>query len=248
MYPTLLHIYGPLYIYSYGFMIVLGLVIYSWFTLNNPRHKGIVTTDQFFSIVSWAIISGLVGGHLLSVITEDPSLESLLSFDGFSILGTIIGVIAFLLVYFAWYRTPVLPLLDFFSAYAPIIQGFGRIGCFLAGCCYGKSSTMPWAITYTNSAVEAPLCIALHPSQLYSALLLFGIAIFLGGWLQYRLKKPGYVFGFYVALISIERFVIDFFRYDHTSLISPYQVLSLLLLAFSTAWLIALSYRTYGRK
>jgi phosphatidylglycerol:prolipoprotein diacylglycerol transferase len=239
MYPTLIHIYGPLAIHSYGLMILIGLLCYTWLVLNNPRREKLLTKEQLFTILGYGIITGFVGGHLLYVLTENRTLQALVTPVGFSILGSVIGVILFLHLYLRAQRIPELPFFDLITTYAPIIQAFGRIGCFLAGCCYGSPTTLPWAITYTNPEVEAPLCVALHPSQLYSAVLLFGLTFLLAGVLQYRFKKPGQMLGMYLALISAERFFIDFFRYDHTALdsfcssISPYQGVALLLFSFS---------------
>ncbi len=246
MYPRLFHIYGPLYIHSYGLMIVIGLLVFAWLFLRHPAREALLDKEQFFTTVSWSIISALVGGHLLYVLTSQPTFEALITPSGLSILGSVIGVFVFLLLYLRYQKIPVLPFMDLASMYAPIVQGFGRIGCFLAGCCYGSPTSVPWAVVYTNPDVEAPLCIALHPSQLYSAALLFGISFLLSGWLQYRFKKPGQLVALYLILVSAERFITDFFRTDHQLPLSSYQLISLLMMCGALGWLILLSRSNRG--
>lgn len=234
MYPKLLQIYGPLAIHSYGLMIVLGITVFSWLTLRHPRRQSLFSSEQFFSLVTWSIVAGLVGGHLLFVLVEEPTLQALIMPYGFSVLGSIAGVLGFLFFYLRRLQIPTLPFFDLIAIYAPILQGFGRIGCFLAGCCYGRPSTLPWAIIYTNPNVEAPVCTPLHPSQLYSAAFLFIIAALMHFYAQHIFKKQGQLICLYIMLVSLERFLTDFFRDDHgESFLSSYQYLALAAMAVS---------------
>ncbi|MBW2099219.1 MAG: prolipoprotein diacylglyceryl transferase, partial [Deltaproteobacteria bacterium] len=90
---------------------------------------------------------------------------------------------------------------------------FGRLGCFSAGCCYGKLPDLPWAVTFTNPDSLAPLGVPLHPTQLYSAannLIIFGFLL-----LFKRIKKfEGQLFWIYVLLYGITRSIIEIFRGD----------------------------------
>jgi hypothetical protein len=96
-------------------------------------------------------------------------------------------------------------------------QAIGRLGCFAAGCCWGKPANVPWAVTFTdvNAArtVGTPLDTPLHPSQLYESLatlVIFTVLV----WLAPRKKFQGQVVVAYVALYSMARFGLEFFRGD----------------------------------
>lgn len=216
MIPVIAHI-GPLTIQSYGVSIVAGLLLFTWLLLRHPNRAAIITQEQLLNVISLAAIVGIVGGHILYVLAE-PELslwDILLPWRGLAILGSVIGVFAFLLIYLPLAKIPMLPFMDLCAIHAPLLQAFGRIGCFLAGCCYGIPTNLPWAIVYTNPATYAPLCIALHPSQLYSAALLFGVFLLMYFVLQYKFKQPGQLVCWYFILIGLERFVSDFFRAEH---------------------------------
>jgi phosphatidylglycerol:prolipoprotein diacylglycerol transferase len=93
-------------------------------------------------------------------------------------------------------------------------QAVGRWGCFFAGCCYGKPTSLPWAVKFTDPASLAPLGIELHPVQLYESIgsLLIGVML----WLQVtrRNQEPGQVFWTYVLLYGSLRFALEFVRGD----------------------------------
>jgi len=215
MSPTLVPIYGTWGIQSYGFCIALGVLAATYLALHDPRRKKLLTNDQTFSLMSWCIIAGAIGGWLMAVLTGQRTTWEEIVTAGLSILGTIIGIFIFLLFYLRKHRLPLLPILDLCGSYGALVQAFGRVGCFFAGCCYGLPSTVAWAVTYTDSDSYAPTCVPLHPSQLYSAGILFGIFLFIYFYLRHVLKKPGQIMSSYLLLVSIERFSTDYFRTDH---------------------------------
>jgi phosphatidylglycerol---prolipoprotein diacylglyceryl transferase len=176
MYPKLLHIYGPLYLQSYGLCIALGLTVFAWLLYRDKRRRQIMNDDQFHTLILIGAISGIVGGRILYFMTEVPIHQFYQFFEfwqgGFAVLGSVLGVLLVIPWCLKKYNLPGLPLLDRVALYGPLLQGISRIGCFLAGCCYGKQTLLPWAITYSNPECMAPLGIALHPTQLYSALFL----------------------------------------------------------------------------
>ena len=154
-------------------------------------------------------------------IMRDPLFLFKFWEPGFSILGSVIGVTVALASYFYNKQISLLLFLDRGAIYIPILQSFGRVGCFFAGCCYGMPSTSWYAVTYTDSAHMAPLHCSLHPAQLYSAATLFIIFLFLYFIQQYRVKNRGELFCSYIALIATERFLIDFVRWDRVFIVSP---------------------------
>ena len=147
-----------------------------------------------------------------------------------------------LIYYMKKKNLPVLKVSDFMIVGLPLGHAVGRIGCFLAGCCYGRPTNLPWGVTFTNPhSLVAPelLGVPLHPTQLYESvanLLLF----FLLAKLYTKPHKDGMILLLYVACYSFLRFTIEFFRGDYRGAfvlgLSPAQCIAILisLIAFST--------------
>jgi phosphatidylglycerol---prolipoprotein diacylglyceryl transferase len=231
MYPYLMHIYGPLYINSYGLMIALAILIFIKVLLSDSRCTGLITHDQLMQGVIIGTIAGLIGARILWVLTNAHELNYWWEFfeiwnGGLSVLGAIIVLLPVLIVYMKRHGLPVLPVLDIVSTYAALLQGVSRIGCFLSGCCYGKHAFVPWAITYVNPHVNAPLGIALHPTQLYSSLVFCGIFIIMTLVVRKNIFQHGVALCIYLMLSSAERFFIDFFRGDREFMDGLMTVLS----------------------
>ena len=228
MYPKLLHIYGPLEINSFNAAILLGIVVFFYAALRHPGLEKLISKTDFLNISIESALAGILGGrvlHLISAWQEYNSFFQMISIwnGGLSILGAIAGIALYALWSLKRRHLPIAALFDIAALYAPLIHGIARIGCFLAGCCYGCSTTMPWGITYTNPLVAAPLNVHMHPTQLYSSLLFFGI--FIGMYLYAQRaarlgqKRPGELSLIYLMAMSIERWFVDFFRGDRIMLI-----------------------------
>jgi phosphatidylglycerol:prolipoprotein diacylglycerol transferase len=193
-------------------------------------------------------ISSLIGAKLLLIVTEfsyysqNPaeifSLATLRSggvyYGGF-LVAVIVGIS---LVHYK--KLPIWKMTDIFSPGISLGQSIGRLGCFSAGCCYGRPTTSLLGVTfrnpYSHDAVGVPLNIPLHPTQLYEAVT--NLAIFWFLWTVLKKKKfQGQVFILYLVLYSTSRFVIEFFRGDpergfvFNELLSTSQFISLILLS-----------------
>jgi len=215
----LLHLWGPFSINSYGLAILVGVLVCLFLMLRHPRRKQLITQDALIQLILMSILVAVAGARLLYILGGEETLTSfwdIFAFwhGGLSILGGVIGVVLFLPFYLRHLGVPILPLLDLAGLYAPIIDGFGRIGCFLAGCCFGKPSDVSWAVTYTDPNTSAPLCIPMHPTQLYSAVSFFALFFIMYFVLQKVIKHPGQLLMIYLMGTSIIRFSIDFFRGD----------------------------------
>ncbi len=248
MYPKLLHLYGPFFVNSYGTMIALALAIFTWLINKDERRAKLISSEDFYWIVILGIISGILGGRILYFLLDgNLSIVDFFAFwqGGFAVLGSLIGVLSVAPWYLKKHGIPLLPFLDLIALYAPLLQGISRIGCFLAGCCYGKPTQAWWAITYENQACTAPLHIALHPSQLYSAALLLGIFCLLYFFLQKRIKNNGQLLCCYIFFMATERSITDFFRGDQSYSVSifgsPYQIVALGLMILATIFFIKIS-------
>ena len=207
---------GPITIHMYGVMIAAGFLAALLMTLRRGKKRG-YDEDIIWGIFFCAIIGGMLGTRILYYIVEIPEIMKdpsiLWDFkNGYVVYGGIIGGI---LVGWLYCRIKKLKFLEYFDLMMPSIalaQGFGRIGCFLAGCCYGKETSGPLAVTFTNSDF-APNNVALIPTQIYSGFLDFAHFLLLLYVAKHK-KADGQVAACYLIFYSIGRFVIEFFRGD----------------------------------
>lgn len=233
--PEIMHLYGPFGIQSYGMFIALGIIIGIIAGRYNKRFTQLHLENSYLDIIMVSIIAGCIGGRLLEIISE-PLLYShwydwfALWEGGFSILGTIISIIIVVPFYLKKINVPIMPLFDLVSIYAPLCQSIARLGCFAAGCCYGVATNNICSVTYTNPHTLAAYGIAIHPTQLYSSAILFGIFLFMYFIAQHHSKKNGEIFAIYLTLAASERFFVDFWRADRimiTHYLSFHQLVAL---------------------
>lgn len=220
MFPRILHIYGPLWINGYGLMIALGFLLFIWLTFKEIKNNNLASSDIFFNTIFWGLISAILGGRIFYTLTDWNAysqnwIEILYPWaGGFSVIGSILGVLIVLPWYLKKHQIVVLPFFDILAKYAPLLQSIARFGCFFAGCCYGEiAENLLWAVTFTNPNGLAPLYVPLHPTQIYSSILSFLIFLIVYILAKYK-HKPGQILFSYLFLESISRFFIDFFRGD----------------------------------
>lgn len=217
MHPELFRI-GNISVKGYGTMIAVGIAFAIFLAMKRAKKRGI-EEEPIIDIAIYGILGGVLGAKLLFILTElpyiikNPSVLSDLLMSGFVLYGGIIGGAFAALIYC---RVKDKKFLQYFDLVAPSIalaQGFGRIGCFLAGCCYGKETSCSTGVVFNNPLSFAPHDVKVHPTQLYSSLGDFVIAAIL---LYFALKprKNGQVAGLYMILYSIGRFAVEFFRGD----------------------------------
>ncbi|MGN2349503.1 prolipoprotein diacylglyceryl transferase, partial [Clostridium cagae] len=173
---------------SYGLMIAIGILVAASLLLKKGKEKG-YEEDSLLNLIILTVIGGVVGGKLLFIITEfksileDPSI--LLNFGyGFVVYGALILGALTIYLYCKKKKWKVLEILDLVAPVLAIAQGFGRIGCFLAGCCYGKETNIPIGVEFPINSL-APAGIHVHPTQIYSSIFDF----LLGFFLLYYSKK-----------------------------------------------------------
>lgn len=215
MYNDLLTI-GPLTVHGYGLMIAIG-VIAAYFVAEKRAAKVGLDPDALFGLTVCAVVTGLGGAKLLYYILdireilENPRVLLDIS-NGFVVYGGIITGVLCVLLYCRVRKLPFLRYADIMLPSVALGQGFGRIGCFLAGCCYGEETSCPLHIVFTHSDY-APNGVALIPTQLYSSALNFLNFIVLSV-IAAKAKKPGTATICYLLFYSIGRFTIEFFRGD----------------------------------
>lgn len=216
MHPILFEL-GPITIYSYGFMIAIGII--SALVLSLHRGKRLAfNTDAIMDLGMYGIVGGFIGAKLLFWIVEFPNIfhnpnyiiETLSS--GFVVYGGIIGGVITGYVYCKIKDLDFLSYLDLIVPAIALAQGFGRIGCFETGCCYGRETNSALGIIFQKS-LYAPNGVSLIPTQIFSSVGDFVIA---GILLYYssKYKRKGQVTALYLILYSIGRFIIEIFRGD----------------------------------
>jgi phosphatidylglycerol:prolipoprotein diacylglycerol transferase len=217
MHPILFDL-GPVTIYAYGFCIAIGAILgFIYMYVQGKKQFGL-TFDQCNTLFILVVTAGVVGGKLF-IIFESPSYyfshpKTLLSGSGFVFYGSLILAIPTMLWYFKKNNIPTLAMLDVMGVSSCIVHGLGRIGCFMAGCCYGKPTDSIFGVVYTSTVCQAePLNTPLHPTQLYEATLIFSIMIFLLVLKKYK-QFDGQLFLIYLVLYALGRSVLELFRGD----------------------------------
>lgn len=254
MQRELCHIWGPFSIYSYGLAIAIGVIVFTYFALRHPWRSQIISQDKFIEIVALGLIIGILGGRILFILNSFHRFDHWTEiFDlwsgGLSILGSIIAILIVIPCYLHYLKIPILKFFDLAALFAPLIHAIARLGCFMAGCCYGKPTNLPWAITYTDQLSDAPLHIPLHPTQLYMSASYFIIFLFFYFVLQKRLKTPGLLLLAYLMSESVLRFSIDFLRddreyfaWDTTHYLTAHQWIALGIFVISLGGLLLMRY------
>jgi phosphatidylglycerol---prolipoprotein diacylglyceryl transferase len=223
LFPILFE-YHWLVIHTYGFLLALGIILGLYVSANAARKEGI-DASRVYDLGLYLALSALAGAKLLLIVTDldyyikNPSqiisLETLRA--GGVFYGGFLAAVAVGLIYMRHHRLPMWKMTDIFSPGIALGQAIGRMGCFSAGCCYGKPSSSPFAVTFTNpisqETVGVPLMIPLHPTQLYEAVCNFLLFMLLW-WSLSRKRFDGQIFVLYLTVYSGLRFVIEFFRGD----------------------------------
>lgn len=207
---------GPFTVYGYGLMIAIGILV-AYVTAEYRAKKHGLDPDKIFYLVIWAVVGGFAGAKVLYFLTrlkdimENPRVLLDLA-DGFVVYGGIIGGIFSAMAYCKIKKMPFLKYFDLVMPSVALAQGFGRIGCFLAGCCYGRETDSALGIVFHNSSY-APNDVKLLPTQLISSgldFLLCAVLILL----DRKKKGDGQIAGAYLVLYSIGRFILEFYRGD----------------------------------
>lgn len=248
----LLHL-GPFTIPTYGLLLGLAIIIGAAVGIARSRRFG-VAPQRFAELSLYAVFGALVGARVVVFIVKYDFSRSLgpqlleVSRAGGAFLG---GLLSALLI-FIWYaRRNNLPTWSVADAAAPgvaLAQSIGRMGCFMAGCCYGRPADVPWAITFTNPITRAPRWIPLHPTQIYEAAATLLIAVLLLSTEKLGRYFPGRTFWTYVMLYGVSRLIIEQFRGDPRGtvfgLMSTAQAMTLVLIPLSAAMLLSLRRET----
>lgn len=219
MLPKLFSI-GSFSLPTYGVLVALAFLAALWLVGRLAKREGL-KRDTVINLGVYCALAGIVGAKVL-MIALDTSYRAhpmeIFSLSTLQSAGIFYGgfIAALFMAYFYMRRMglPVLRTADIFAPGVAAGHAIGRLGCFAAGCCWGRPTTLPWGVTFTSpdaQNVGVPLGIRLHPTQLYESLAEFLIAAILYR-LAARAHKPGSVIGLYLVLYGLARLIVEFFR------------------------------------
>lgn len=238
----------------YGLMALVGLLFAVGYILLCYKKSGLSRDDSIFALV-YGAVGALAGAKLLSILTmlphmirnidllyRDPGLFlQVFIYSGFVFYGGLYGALLGVWIYAKRWKMPFFSFMDPLLPTVPLIHGWGRIGCFFMGCCYGIPVDPPLGVYFTRSQI-APAGVALLPVQLYESAGVFILAAVLMV-LQRRRVRMQTQLAVYLVSYGVLRFILEFFRYDaYRGFIGPLSV-SQVISVFTAAWGIALLLR-----
>ncbi len=231
---------GPLTLHVYGIMVALGFLSALIISERRAKKRG-MDTEILYGIFWCAIFGGAAGSKLLYYtvsipdILKDPSI--LWSFqNGCVVYGGILGGVFASFLYCRYKKADFVQYLDLVLPEVAFAQGCGRIGCFFAGCCYGRETDSVLSIQYWQSEY-APNGVKLIPTQIYSSIGDFALAFLLMAYAK-REPKKGKIAAGYCVLYSIGRFIIEMMRNDYRGawgFLSTSQIISIVILVLGIA-------------
>ncbi|HXK11800.1 MAG TPA: prolipoprotein diacylglyceryl transferase [Vicinamibacteria bacterium] len=247
--------FGPFTLHTYGVLLAIAFMAGLWAASRQARRAAPLLfegnderaryADRVIDMAVWVLIAGLVGAKLLLLAVDwryygrNPrELLGIFQSGGVFYGGLVAGILV------AWWyarrqHLPGWPTADVLAPGVVLGQAIGRLGCFSAGCCWGRPTQLPWAVTFSDMyaarQVGTPMDTPLHPSQIYESIAAFLIFFFLL-WLAPRKRFQGQVVLAYVTLYSVARFALEFLRGDPDrgawfgGRVSTSQVISVVLL------------------
>ncbi len=246
MHPILISI-GSFHLPTYGLLLVLAILAAVFTAMRLGRRVGL-DSGQVLDFCTWTILVALIGAKVLMVLTDWSYYRAnpgeIFSLSTFMAGGVFYGGFLAALFFTVWYvRVQKLAFWKLADVLAPAVvlgQSIGRLGCFSAGCDYGKPTDAQWGVIFTSSFAHqvagVPLDVRLHPTQLYESFatfVIFGILL----WRFPNRRRDGEVFLAYVGLYAVARFFLEYLRGDEDRgfvfhhLLSTSQFIALLALA-----------------
>jgi phosphatidylglycerol:prolipoprotein diacylglycerol transferase len=223
VHPQLFHI-GHFFLPTYGFLVSLGVLLGLWISVRNAEKQGL-DGEKIWNLGILVVLCGIVGAKVLYVINDwdryAANPADIFSISTLQAGGVFSGGLVAAFIAAAWYirrhHLPALRTVDCFAPGLALGHAIGRVGCFSAGCCWGKPTHAWWGVTFTNplanELVGTPLNEKLQPTQLIEGAFELANFFFLM-WLLRRRKFDGQVFAAYLVLYGVARYLIEFLRAD----------------------------------
>ena len=223
MHPILFQI-GSVTIYTYGVLAAVGFLLGLWYAYHRAPVVGL-DPNQVWNLGIYGILVALAVSKIWLIFSawdyysaNPREIFSIATFQSAGVFyGGLVGGILWVILYTHFQKLSLLAVLDLLAPTVALGHAIGRLGCFAAGCCYGKPTTLSWGVTFSDPIAEkisgTPLNVSLHPTQLYESgaeFLNFAILV----WLGSKRRLTGHIVGAYFILYGIERGTIEFFRGD----------------------------------
>jgi phosphatidylglycerol:prolipoprotein diacylglycerol transferase len=223
MFPRLFHI-GSFSLPTYGALVALAFLTALWMASRFAKQRGL-DSEKIVNLGVYCALTGMLGAKLLMIALDPEYRKNPLEIFSMATLqsaGIFFGGFALALVFAYFYMKkqglPVWSTADIFAPGLALGHGIGRLGCFAAGCCWGKPTHLPWAVTFTSqdTTTGVPLGIPLHPTQLYEAFAEGAICLILLAGMK-RAHEDGAIIGLYLVLYGLVRFGVEFLRMHDSS-------------------------------
>jgi phosphatidylglycerol---prolipoprotein diacylglyceryl transferase len=234
---------GPLEITGYGIMLMVAFLTGGWLVTLELRRRGLAE-DYAADMVAAAVIGGVIGAKLWYVaLTRDPG--ALLSRGGLVWYGGFLGGAAAVILNGWRLRVPLRWTMQLVAPALAAAYALGRVGCFLVNDDYGRPSSLPWAVKFPQglppstagnmqhlfgiavpAGTDPSTVLAVHPTQLYEVALMLGAFFVLWVWRK-RDRPVGWLFGLYLVLAGVERFLVEFLRAKDDRFLGPFTIAQL---------------------
>ncbi|MGB9681493.1 MAG: prolipoprotein diacylglyceryl transferase [bacterium] len=221
MHPILLH-YGNIVIRSWGVMVVTGIIVAVFLSMREAGKRG-VDPENIIDLAIILIVTGVIGARVVYVLTnlseyrDNIEMAFSIKTGGLAWPGAFLFALVATILFVRWRKLSFWLIADILAPYLALGYSIGRIGCFLNGCCFGKTTYKAWWMVYMLGSYR-------YPTQIYASLASFLIFLFLvtrTSWYQF----PGKRFLVYIILYALYRFIVEFYRYNSTYILglSPAQ-------------------------
>jgi len=210
---------GDFTLYWYGVLVALGFLAGLWTATRRGLRDGL-PGERLADLGLWLMVGAIVGSRLFFVISywrEDFASKPLWEIfmirrGGLIFYGGLVGASLACVFYVRARRLPLWKVADALAPSIALGYVFGRLGCLMNGCCYGRACDLPWAIHFPNDHSTYPQ--GVHPTQLYEALMNLGLYGALA-WLYRRKQFDGQIFAAYLIGYAALRSMGEFLRGDY---------------------------------
>ena len=213
---------GPITVHWFGICIAAAFLVGMWTAVRRAPRIGVPGEIIADLVVPWLLIGGVIGARAMFVVTywKDEFVGKpwweifMIQRGGLVFYGGLIGSSLAVILFAFIKKLSLWKLADILAPSIALGSMFGRIGCLLNGCCFGRACEMPWAIRFPHDHATGGQPV--HPTQIYDALL--NLALYLGlAWLfRNRRKFDGQIFAVYLMCYAVTRSTVEFFRGDYS--------------------------------
>ncbi len=213
---------GSFTIHWYGVMMALAFIAGLWTAMRRARREKI-SGETIADVTLWLMIGAILGARFVYVTTywkeefaDQPLSEIfMIQHGGLVYYGGLIGAAIAGIIYIRWKKLPLWKIADIVAPSIALGSMFGRTGCLLNGCCYGRPTGLPWGIRFPADHPTGG--VPVHPTEIYDGLLNLVLYFFLA-WMFRRKKFDGQIFATYLLCYAITRSFVEYFRGDYTNL------------------------------